>query len=57
MYQATRWLLREVGKTDPKRLETHLLPHGRRILRTALRYAIERFPADKHSAILRMTRA
>ena len=50
------WLLREAGKTDPRRLESFLRRHGPRIPRTTLRYAIERFPAGKRRALLASTR-
>lgn len=57
MHKATGWLLREAGKTDMPRLRTFLLQHGRAIPRTALRYAIERFPASESARLLRLTRA
>jgi len=47
IHKATGWLLREAGKTDMPRLEGFLLQHGLGIPRTALRYAIEKFPAEK----------
>lgn len=52
IHKATGWLLREAGKTDPARLERFLLESGPKIPRTALRYAIERFPAAKRKWIL-----
>lgn len=57
IHKATGWLLREAGKTDPKRLEQFLLARGPEIPRTALRYAIERFPPAKRSEILVSTRS
>ncbi|HMC83630.1 MAG TPA: DNA alkylation repair protein [Candidatus Polarisedimenticolia bacterium] len=56
MHKATGWLLREAGKTDPRRLEAFLREEGRRIPRTTLRYAIERFSESRRRAILRATR-
>jgi 3-methyladenine DNA glycosylase AlkD len=55
IHKATGWLLREAGKTDRRRLETYLLAHGHRLPRTALRYAIEHFPAARRGAILART--
>jgi 3-methyladenine DNA glycosylase AlkD len=54
--KAGGWLLREVGKADPARLERFLLDGGPAIPRTTLRYAIERFDAAKRRAILVSTR-
>jgi 3-methyladenine DNA glycosylase AlkD len=56
IHKATGWLLREAGKTDPTRLEAFLLKQGTKIPRTALRYAIERFPKEKRENILTKTR-
>ncbi len=57
IHKATGWLLREAGKRDAARLESFLLTHGPRIPRTALRYAIERFPETKRKKILAQTKA
>lgn len=46
------WLLREAGKTDPKRLEQFLLKHSTVIPRVTVRYAIERFPEKKRKRLL-----
>ena len=56
MHKATGWLLREAGKTDMPRLKKFLLRHGPTIPRTALRYAIERFPAAEKAGLMRATR-
>src|SRR5262249_43448644 len=34
IHKATGWMLREAGKSDPKRLETFLIEHGAKIPRT-----------------------
>jgi 3-methyladenine DNA glycosylase AlkD len=56
IHKATGWLLREAGKTDQARLKNFLLQHGARIPRTALRYAIERFPEAERKQLLTATR-
>lgn len=56
MHKATGWLLREAGKTDPRRLKRFLRQHGPAIPRTTLRYAIERFSPAERLRLLRATR-
>jgi len=56
MHKAVGWLLRECGKTDPRRLVTFLRAQGGRIPRTALRYAIERFTPDLRKRLMEETR-
>jgi 3-methyladenine DNA glycosylase AlkD len=52
LHKAVGWMLREVGKKHPPTLEAFLRRHGRAMPRTALRYAIERFPDDLRRAYL-----
>jgi 3-methyladenine DNA glycosylase AlkD len=56
IHKGVGWLLRESGKTDPERLKDFLLANGSHIPRTAVRYAIERFPAPTRKALLAATR-
>lgn len=47
IHKAVGWMLREVGKKDQGKLEEFLKNHYKKIPRTALRYAIERFDETK----------
>ena len=52
MHKAVGWVLREVGKKDKKTLVTFLDKHASHMPRTALRYAIERFPERERQKFL-----
>jgi 3-methyladenine DNA glycosylase AlkD len=52
LHKATGWMLREAWKRDPAAVEAFVRRHHARLPRTALRYAIERFPAARRRAWL-----
>lgn len=54
MHKAVGWMLREAGKRDEDKLKAYLTQKIEVMPRTALRYAIERFPESERKRFLRM---
>ena len=52
IHKAVGWLLREAGKRDKEALESYLQPRYKKMPRTMLRYAIEKFPEAERKQYL-----
>ncbi|KJV80456.1 DNA alkylation repair enzyme family protein [Rickettsia hoogstraalii str. RCCE3] len=52
MHKAIGWMLREAGKKDEKQLIDFLDRYISQMPRTAVRYAIEKFPEEVRKNIL-----
>jgi len=56
MHKATGWMLREAGKKDVSGLRTFIKLYGKKMPRTMLRYAIEKFNENERLKILLETK-
>ena len=53
IHKAIGWMLREVGKRSLETLEGFLKQHYKKMPRTMLRYAIEKFPEKERKSFLK----
>jgi len=53
IHKAVGWMLREIGKRDSDILENFLTRYGKKMPRTMLRYAIEKFSEEKRKNFLK----
>jgi 3-methyladenine DNA glycosylase AlkD len=53
MHKAVGWMIREIGKRDFEVANEFLKEHYSSLPRTALRYAIERFPEELRQDFLK----
>jgi 3-methyladenine DNA glycosylase AlkD len=53
IHKAAGWMLREIGKRNASVLDRFLIRYYRKMPRTMLRYAIEKFPEEKRTAYLK----
>ena len=56
IHKAVGWMLREVGKRDPKTLRAFLSENAEIMPRTALRYSIEKLPEQERKKWLASSR-